>query len=142
MIPDGLVGRGEAPGHTEHGIGIVIAEKPYGYMYTDGSADWTEEEFPLYEIASKHTEWIRQDAQRILSVEQFEMVIDTHPALRLIVRYLCSTSQKKVHDYVFTRNYGHIYTVALLADYEKYEVYKTTVERIMDTFQFKEWPCQ
>ncbi|MDY0091337.1 MAG: hypothetical protein RBT80_01395 [Candidatus Vecturithrix sp.] len=137
-IPQGFVGRGEAPSHTEHGVGILLSRSPQGYLWVDGGAASPDGDSPLDEEADKRIEWIENEAQKIVSVQKSYIMLDALPAVRLIIQYICPDDRVMVTDYFFALHGSAFeYTIALSADAVKYEEYKAIIEHIAKTFQLK-----
>ncbi len=140
-IPKGFIGRSTPPPAPHHGFGIWLSQTPSAYIWVDGSLNSLEWESPE-QAANQHLEWIKKDAQSIVSISQEKLFLEKLSAIRLIVKYTCSDSGEitKVEDYFLALDYrGLVYTIALSSDLTTYDEYRAILEHLAKTFHLIEF---
>lgn len=141
-IPNGLVGRSSPPPAPQHGFGIVLSQDSQGYLWIDGSynsLEWTS----LDEMADEYIKWIKEDTQKIISIEKSSITLGGIPAIRLITRYTCQDAMFVEDDILsIDKNGGIAYTIGLSSSDNHYTEYKKILEDIVMTWTFIDASCQ
>lgn len=136
-IPPGSTGHSDAPPSPHHGFGIVLSRSPRAYIHFDGSYNVFEAKTPL-NLAEQQLEWIKKDAQRVLSIRRTETKLGSLRALRQVTRYECpDLNGVFVTDEILAldRRITVYYTAQLLATESRYAQDKLVLDRMLATWR-------
>lgn len=134
-IPGGLAGYSAAPPAPEHGFGVVLSWEPRAYISFDGSYNAAFAE-SLREIEETHLKWVREKAERVLSVERRQVRLGPLRARRYIARHTCRNATGRfVEDTTMALHKGVIYSATLLTTEERYAKDRAVLEQMLRSWR-------
>jgi hypothetical protein len=138
-LPVGVVGGVSKPHAPDHGIGIRY---PEGMISVEGNYNVTDEWISAEAMAKSYVESITRESKQVLSLEEQPVILDGHPAIRLIARFSCSDGTLQVNDYFLIFARGLTYNLNLRTDATKYAEYKPVLEQLAASWQFRAPWCE
>ncbi len=141
-IPQGFIGRSVESPAPQHGFGIVDSRYPSGIIWVSGDY-WTSDKISSNnDLAETHLQWIKKNAQQIVSIQKQSVTLDGLPALRLIVQAQCSDGKLFVHDLVLMLQGGIEYRIKLCVEASNYTEHVRILEQLVSTWQFRGPWCE
>ena len=141
-IPDGLVGYSSPPPMPHHGFGLVLSWEPRVYMFFDGSytvETRTSITPSVDQVEAETLEWLRQESDRIISVQKTRTRLGSLPARRHVVYRTCADRPELfVVDELFALRGSVTFSATLESVDRRYKNDRDIFERFLRTWHVTE----